>query len=515
MLPAQEQALLCRPRGLRGRLHRRARPRASCASLRPSPGRPSPRACSTSWTATSCRPSLHRWTSPGSGCCRPFVTSPSTGHGRRSDPSRPRSARSTPQWYAGWAARLAAHSEGPESAPGWRLAVAEADNLRAAMDTAPRAARRLPPARGGRDDAVVRGGARAGGGAAPGRALAAAGAAAPARAIALTYWAWLRGTLNRPEAAAAAAERRSTSPAATATHRSRPSRCRRWATPWTTPRHPRRRAGASSTRRDRSSAPRHPLRPDRPGRGPLRCVLQLAAAWLYRSVPTALSWQQEALRRAELEGDRRIIAVNAARLAGSTCWRATPGGPGPARPVTRARVDPGHRTVGGHRHLSRRRQLAHAEGRGRGGAASCVRVFRSASSAGRPLHTVLGAAALADLYTESGRLGRAAAVLAKVEAGTGALADPVHVARVRVRRSRVARLEGRPDDAERDLGSVARGLSDDSLPPERVAWLLESAELAAARGDSAAATLLLDDLDAARVRTGVHLAPWETVAASR
>ncbi len=414
------------------------------------------------------------------------------------------------QWYAGWAARLAAHSEGPES-PAWlAVAVAEADNLRAAMDTC---------AETGRDDDHLQlvadsmtlwfeagheqeGEQRLRG------ALAAASPGASSRAIALTYWGWLRASLNRNEAAQAAQEAVELARASG----DAPVEAFALQTLGDTLEDADESEAASRAAlgvADRAESVDIRYGPTAPAAVRCGASYNLAAVWLYRSVPAALTWQAEALRLAELEGDLRIIAVNAARLS---LVHLLAGDLDAARTsLSRSRDLVSTLVTARWEDIVRyaEAQLAHVEGRSDEAEEILVRLFASASSGGRPLHTILGAAALADLYTESGRLGRAAAVLAKVEAGTGALADPVHVARVRVRRSRVARLEGRPDDAERDLGSVARGLSNDSLPPERVVWLLESTELAAARGDSAAATLLLDDLDAARVRTGVHLAPWE------
>ena len=60
----------------------------------------------------------------------------------------------------------------------------------------------------------------------------------------------------------------------------------------------------------------------------------LAALWTYRSLPTAIEWQQRALRLAEIEGDRRITAVNRARLG---LLHLVGGDPSAAaEPITRA-----------------------------------------------------------------------------------------------------------------------------------------------------------------------------------
>ena len=138
-----------------------------------------------------------------------------------------------------------------------------------------------------------------------------------------------------------------------------------------------------------------------------------------------------------------------------------------------------------------------------------VHVFRSASSAGRPLHTVLGAAALADLYTASGRAESAHHTLDVAERLAGGLADPAFLGRLHVRRARLDRLDGHLVRAAERLGTVAPTLTADALPPERVIWLLESAEQAVDGGDPTVAADHLAALAGATVTTGVRLPPWE------
>ena len=84
-----------------------------------------------------------------------------------------------------------------------------------------------------------------------------------------------------------------------------------------------------------------------------------------------------------------------------------------------------------------------------------------------------------------------------------------HVARVRVRSARLRRLTERPRDAADLLAAAATGFDDESLPPERVVWFVESAALAALQGDDGAAAALVRRLDEASARTGVAVPPWE------
>ncbi len=412
-------------------------------------------------------------------------------------------------WYAGWCADLAAHSEGPESDTWLAAAVAEADNIRAAIDT-------WAESRPQQDhlqlvvDAMTlwfEAGHEPEGERRLAAALAAAGAQAPARAIGLTYWAWLRGTLNRPEAAAAAGEAVGLARAAG----DAPVEAFALQTLGDTLDDPELSEQASSAvfdaaDRAESAAVRYgPTAPDA-----VRCgaSYNLAAVWLYRSVPTALSWQQEALRRAELEGDRRITAVNAARLA---LVHLIAGDVESARGLL----------VRAHDLVSRRvtarwedivtyasGQLAHHDGRTADAEDDLERVLRSASSAGRPLHTILGAAALADLHTSRGEHDRAYATLDLAQHRAGRLPDAAHLARLLVRKARLDRLAGRQGEAADLLARVAATLPTGALPPERVVWLLESAEHALP-GDRDAAHAHLTALAASCASSGVRLPPWE------
>jgi hypothetical protein len=154
-------------------------------------------------------------------------------------------------------------------------------------------------------------------------------------------------------------------------------------------------------------------------------------------------------------------------------------------------------------------QVAHHEGLQDEAEQHLGRLLRSASSAGRPLHTVLGAAALADLHTARGRHQPALDVLDLARRRVERVADANQLARLDVRRARVLRLVGQAEEAFHLLEGVAPTLARDALPPERVVWLLESGAGALAAGDVDTAAEHVAALRAASASTGVQLPPWE------
>jgi predicted ATPase/DNA-binding SARP family transcriptional activator len=413
-------------------------------------------------------------------------------------------------WYASWAAQLAANSEGPES-PRWlALAVAEADNLRAAIDTYASSGQASEWLQLVVDAMTLwfEAGHEQEGEQRLAAALAASGAEASARAIGLTYWAWLRATRNRPEAAAAAAS------AVELAQRASDAPVEAFALQTLgdtldDPSASRNASRAVFDAADRSETAVIRYGPTSPNAVRCGASYNLASMWLYRSVSQAQSWQSKALRRAELEGDRRIIAVNAARLS---LVHLLAGDTAAARqPLIRCRdLVSTHVTARWEDIVTYAEgQLSHHEGRFDEAEDHLMRVFRSASSGGRPLHTILAAASLADLYTDLGRLDEATAVLDQAAAEFGDAGDPVHRARLAARAARVARIHQRWGEAQHELTVTTAALSTDALPPERVVRLIESAELANATGDRTTAHRFLRELDHARLRTGVHLPPWE------
>ena len=386
-------------------------------------------------------------------------------------------------WVAAWAARLAAHSEGPDS-PQWLAeAVAEADNIRAAVHTYRRFGRSHDWLQLVVDAMTLwfEAGHEQEGEDYLSAALDAAGAEAPARAIGLTYWAWLRGTHNRREAAAAAVDalglaRRDDDPLVEAFAQ------QTLGDSLDDPDAAEAASLAVFEAADRSEG--RPVRYGPTGPDAVRCgaSYNLSARWLHRDLPQALTWQQEALRRAEREGDRRITAVNAARLAQALLLG---GDTESARELLqRARELVSRMVTARWEDIVTYAEglLAVHDGRTEDAELLLQRLFDSAVAAGRPLHTNLGAAALADLYTATDRPGEARSVLARARRAAAGAVDGTHLARLAVRRARLLRLDGLEDQAQSRLDAAAPALEPAALTPERVVWLVESAWLAAASG---------------------------------
>ena len=414
-------------------------------------------------------------------------------------------------WYSGWATRLAVHSEGPES-PDWlALAVAEADNIRAAVEHCSGL---------GRDSELLQlvvnamtlwfeAGHEQEGEERLQSALDRAGSTAPARAIGLTYWAWLRATRDRAGAAAAASEARDLAVAAGDV----PVEAFALQTLGDSLADPGEAEAASRAaleacdRAEGMTVSYGPTAPDA-----VRCgaSASIAIAWTYRSLPEALRWQTEALRRAELEGDRRITAVNCARLAH---LHLLAGDVAPASAlVARARGLVSAR-------VSARWEdtvaladalLARHEGRSEDAERILRATASGAAAAGRVLHAVLGGVALADLCLDNGRPSDAADALDRAQR-VGALTDPAHLARLEVRRARVDREQGRPDEARRRLEALAEYVETvDGMPPECSLWLIEMATLEAEAGrEQEALRTCWTVCEEGLAVSGVQLPPWE------
>jgi predicted ATPase len=413
-------------------------------------------------------------------------------------------------WYGAWASQLAANSEGPAS-PAWLArAVSEADNLRLAIDHHAQLGDGTNQLQLVVDAMVLwfEAGLEGEGRERLAAALEAAPPHAPARPIALTYWAWLRAAGHRGQAAAAAH-----TALELARERGDPL-VEAFALQTLGDTLDDKTEAEAASRAVFDAAARSEGRPVRYGPtapDAVRCgasaTLAALAAW--RSVSTALEWQEEALRRAELEGDPRIIAVNSARLAAT---RLLTGDIDTARTlVARSRPQVSSIVVSRWEDIVgfTEATLMRYEGDISSSEELLARLWQSTTAGGRLLHAVLSAAALAELYSATGRGDEADRVLDVAERVVGHPADAAHLVRLRTRRARVRRLRGDPDGAEAQLAAASAALPRDGIPPERVVWLLESGHLAVVRGDGDRARARLTELDTAVRSAGLRLPPWE------
>jgi predicted ATPase/DNA-binding SARP family transcriptional activator len=409
-------------------------------------------------------------------------------------------------WFAGWALGLAAHSEGPDTGRWLAQAIADADNLRAAIDLLDRTGRATEHLQLVVDTMALyfEAGQEREGERRLELALAAAPADAPARAIGLAYLAWFSATHDRRRAAERAAEAVAIARAAD----DAPVLAFALQT-------------LADTLDDFGAATAAGVEAgvvaERVGPGPVRygptagdavacgSAHTLAGLWAHRSLPTALEHQERALTLAELEGDRRITAVNAARLG---LLHLTGGDVAAAsRPIARAvalMTEP----------LSARwedivafaeAQLARHEGRVGEAEQRLSALVDSALPSGRLLHVQLGSCSLTDLLVDQGRQSDADAVLRRAETVVAPGGDARSRARLQVRRARLLRLDGRPCAAEALLAEAGAGLDPEDLTADRIVWFVEAAVSAPRDLASDRIRRLGEEVR----RTGVAVPAWE------
>jgi predicted ATPase len=418
--------------------------------------------------------------------------------------------------YARWAVELARHSEGPDTSVWLEHAVADSDNLRAAIDHLEATGRTDEHLQLVADAMVLwfeaghehEGERRL-------RAALVRAPASPTRAIALAYLAWLVGTHNRSEASELARQ------AVDLARRDRDRPVLAFALQT---------LGenlddldgavAASTEAGRlaDELSADPLgTPVRYGPTAGQAVASgaahnLAALWTHRSLPTAIEWQRKALSLAEIEGDVRITAVNSARLG---LLHLVGGDPSAAaEPITRAaELMTGRVTARWEDTVTfARARLLEWQDDGAAAEAAYRDLTTSALAGGRLLHAVLGSCALADVLIRRGALPEADAVLRHVDAVLAGCADPRQLARLQVRRARLRRSRGDASGARALLDAVGPIFPGDELSPERIVWFVESALLEPGPADAARHVGALQDL--AR-RTGVRIPPWEFLLLGR
>jgi tetratricopeptide (TPR) repeat protein len=233
---------------------------------------------------------------------------------------------------------------------------------------------------------------------------------------------------------------------------------------------------------------------------------QLSLLWRFRSVGRGISWQRRAIEHAERAGDDRTTAMELAELgyvhllqgdvdaAGQAMSRARALLTSPVRgrwEDTVALVDA--------LLLQHTGQLAAAE-------ASFTELIGSGLAGERPLLVHHATCCLVDLLVDQGRPEEAESVLHRAEQLLPDHPNLRHATRLRARRARLHRLDGHRDEAAAVLRETARGIDPDELTPEHMVWLVESALLAGSDGERRS---WVERLDALSERTGVQVPPWE------
>jgi predicted ATPase/DNA-binding SARP family transcriptional activator len=410
-------------------------------------------------------------------------------------------------WFGRWAVWLAANSEGPDTGSWQAHAVADADNLRAAMDFLERTGQVEAHLQLVVDTMVLwfEAGHEHEGEVRLERALSAAPDDAAAGPMGLAYLAWLVAGHDRTRAAelaeraAASARRAGDEPVLAFALQA---------------------LGESSGDVDVARAASvealglarrlngRPVAYGPTAGDAVACgaTHNLAAVEAHRSLPAAIDLQRRALMLCEEEGDRRIIAANSARLgllhllAGDVSAATGPIG-------RAAAIDTGPVTARWEDIVAlSQAQLLHHRGCTEEARTAYRALITSAMSGGRMLHVSLGSSGLVDVLTQDGLLEDAAAVLRSADVVLRGRVDARNAAPLQVRKARLLRLTDRPAEATVLLQEARGGLDEDTLAPERIVWLVEQALLAGSPADTRS---WVDRLHGLSRRTGVAIPPWE------
>jgi hypothetical protein len=225
-----------------------------------------------------------------------------------------------------------------------------------------------------------------------------------------------------------------------------------------------------------------------------------------RSLPAAVEQQERALLLAQREGDRRITAVNAARLGQLHLLAGDV--PAARAPIQRAGVLLDEPVTARWEDIVAfaLSSLAQHEGLVEEAERRLSELVATALAGGRMLHLNLASCALCDLLVDDGRLAAADTALRVAENAVGPHADPRHRAPLLVRRARLLRLDGHRSGAAGTLDEARTGIDASALGPERIVHLVESAVLAA---DERRARSFATALWQLSERTGVAVPSWE------
>jgi predicted ATPase/DNA-binding SARP family transcriptional activator len=411
------------------------------------------------------------------------------------------------EWFAEWAVGLAAHGEGPDAEPWLARAVADADNLRAAMNVLDRAGLQIAQLQLVVDTFTLWFGAgyEAEGERRLEAALAAAPDSAPARAIGLTFLTWFVGVHDFPRAARLARESVALARAAD----DEPVLALALMTladtggDW--------RVECALSARAAELAERLRGRQLRyaataPDNIAGYAADQLSNLWRFRSLAKGIAWQRRAVEHAERARDNRTTAMEWAELgyvhllegdvdaAGKAMSRARALLTSPVRGRWEDTVAMTDALL-----LQHTGQLTAAE-------ASFQELIGSGLAGERPLLVHHASYSLVDLLLDQGRTEEAGTVLHRAEQLLPDHLDLRHATRFGARRARLHRLAGRPEDAAAVLQETAKGIDPEELSPEHMVWLVESALLAGSETERRA---WIERLDALSEQTGVVVPPWE------
>jgi len=222
----------------------------------------------------------------------------------------------------------------------------------------------------------------------------------------------------------------------------------------------------------------------------------------YRSVRSAIAWQERALAVARKSSDPRDVARDLAELASHHLLTGDL-----VRAVAlfdQVRSRPDGRD--GDFIALASAQLLRFTGRPVEAEEAARALIAEGLKSGRVLHAHKACCLLADLLLDRDEVREVDAVLREAEGMLADSPDLRHVTRIRARQARFMRLTGRFAEALEVLVETEKGLDSDALSPELQIWLVEHALLA---DEPEEARVWADRLERLSERTGVQVPPWE------
>jgi predicted ATPase len=232
----------------------------------------------------------------------------------------------------------------------------------------------------------------------------------------------------------------------------------------------------------------------------------MANYFMHRDVPAAIRWQRLAAECTERGRNPRALAS----ILGTLAWMHLLGGEveSAGQLAERARLLVGD--VGEGRWTDVVALVAarvlHCRGNLEASAAAFRQLIDAGLATGRLPYVCAGSFFLVDVLVDQHDVPAADAVLTRIAELLPDTDDHDFLGHLQARRARLLRLMGRPGDAESMLAAMENGIEPDALRPEHMIWLVEHVMLSDEPDEARTWLGRLEDLSR---RTGVAIPQWE------